>query len=486
MALPQALYRTALRALRALSPAMMTGGSKLARGLRGRRDAHERLAAWGRRTHGDGDGCPEGNGGAAAADLADRPVVWVHASSVGESIQARAVIDVLRERMNGLQVVFTFFSPSAEGMCGCGDFPADVCTYLPWDLPEVMGPVLDAVQPSMIVFTQREVWPTLADEAATRGVPTALIAGTMSERAGRTSGPGRILLGPAFRSLRAVAAVSKEDGERFALLGVRGDRVTVTGDPGIDAARARVAGIDRGAPHMHIFSCGRGPVDGRGPLAGRGPILVAGSTWPADEEVLLPAVARVRESVPGLRIVLAPHEPDGYDFAGLGRRLAADGWTPALLGEAEGTWEAPEVGTVDGADAILVDRVGVLAELYTLASVAYVGGGFHAGGFHRGGLHSVLEPAAAGVPVLIGPRYQGSVHATRLLEAGGARAVADAEALAHALREWLEAPQKNEEHAQRAMEYIEDHRGSAGWTADLITQFFPSQAGPGTLSEGET
>ena len=131
----------------------------------------------------------------------------------------------------------------------------------------------------------------------------------MSERAGRTSGPGRILLGPAFRSLRAVAAVSKEDGERFALLGVRGDRVTVTGDPGIDAARARVAGIDRGAPHMHIFSCGRGPVDGRGPLAGRGPILVAGSTWPADEEVLLPAVARVRESVPGLRIVLAPHEP---------------------------------------------------------------------------------------------------------------------------------------------------------------------------------
>ena len=456
---------------------MMKGESKLARGLRGRRDAHERLLAWGR-------GRPDGVWGAGATAPVHRPVVWVHASSVGETIQARAVIDVLRGRMPGLQVVLTFFSPSAEAVCG--DFPADVCTYLPWDLPEVMGPVLDAVQPSVIVFTQREVWPTLADEAAARGVATVLIAGTMPEGAGRLSGPGRILLGPAFRGLRAVAAVSKEDGERFGLLRVRRDRVTVTDDPGIDAVRARIARIDREAPHMRIFSDGRGPIDERGPIDGRGPILVAGSTWPSDEEVLLPALARVRESVPGLRIVLAPHEPDGYDFAGLGRRLAASGWTPALLREAEGAGEALEVGTVHGADAILVDRVGVLAELYTLASVAYVGGGFHRGGFRRGGLHSVLEPAAAGVPVLIGPRYQGSVHATRLLAAEAARTVANAEALAHALEEWLEAPKKNQEHAQRAMDYIENHRGSAGWTADLITRFFPPQARPGTLSEGET
>ncbi|MED5199287.1 MAG: glycosyltransferase N-terminal domain-containing protein, partial [Gemmatimonadota bacterium] len=105
---------------------MLTKGkSKLGRGLRGRRDAHERLAA-------------------AATPLADRPVVWVHASSVGESLQARAVIDVLRGRMPGLHVVFTFFSPSAEAVQGT--FPADVSSYLPWDLPEVMGPVLDAVR----------------------------------------------------------------------------------------------------------------------------------------------------------------------------------------------------------------------------------------------------------------------------------------------------------------------------------------------------
>ena len=450
MALPQGLYRIVLRAFRALSPAMMKGGSKLARGLRGRRDAHERLAA-------------------AATALADRPVVWVHASSVGESLQARAVIDVLRGRMPGLQVVFTFFSPSAEAVRE--SFPADVSSCLPWDLPEVMGPVLDALQPSVIVFTQREVWPTLAEEAAARGVPTVLIAGTMPQGAGRLSGPGRILLGPAFRSLRTIAAVSKEDGDRFGLLDVRHDRVTVTGDPGIDGARDRVARADRGAPHMCVFGAGHQPAGG--------PILVAGSTWPSDEAVLFPALARVRLMVLDLRVILAPHEPEGYDFAELGRKLAADGWTPALLGEIEGS-EATS-GAEGGADAILVDRSGVLADLYTLASVAYVGGGFH-----RGGLHSVVEPAAVGVPVLIGPRYQGSVHATRLLAAGGGRAVADADSLAHVLQEWLEAPKKNEERGQLAMDYIENHRGAAEYTADLITQFVPQQTRRGTLSEGET
>ena len=447
--LSRGLYGTALRILRAVSPAMMRGDSKLARGLRGRRDAHGRLAAWGRAFWATAAGAPR--------------IVWVHASSVGESLQARAVIDVLRGREPGLEVVFTFFSPSAEVVCR--DFPADICTYLPWDLPEVVGPALDAVRPSLIVFTQREVWPTLAAEAETRGIPTALIAGTMPAGAGRLSGPGKRLLGAAFESLSAVGAVSQEDGERFGILGVRTDRVTVTGDPGIDVVRDRAAGVDHAAPHMRIFG------DEAGRAHGRGPILVAGSIWPSDEEVLLPALKRVHDSVPGLRIVLVPHEPEGYDFVGLGGALAADGWTPRLLGEN---------GEFGEADALLVDRVGVLADLYNLATVAYVGGGFHSGG-----LHSVLEPAAAAVPVLIGPRYQGSVHATGLLEAGAACAVADAEALARALKTWLEAPGKNEGHSRRAMAYIEHRRGSAERTADLLAQFFAPRARPGTLSEGE-
>jgi 3-deoxy-D-manno-octulosonic-acid transferase len=449
MALPQAVYRTALRAAKALSPAMMRGDGKLARGLRGRRDAHEWLKEW----------REEDRSRCAAGVPAEHRLVWVHASSVGESLQARAVVERLRARVPELRVVFTFFSPSAEIVCA--DFPADVCSYLPWDLPEVIGPVLDAVRPDVIVFTQREVWPTLVDEATARGVPTVLVAGTLPEGAGRLSRPGRILLRAAFQSLRAIAVVSEEDGHRFRLLGVQRERITVAGDPGIDAARDRAAAIDLDAPHMRLF------------VDEQEPVLVAGSTWPSDEDVLVPALARARAAVPGLRLVLVPHEPGGCDFAALATRLATDGWTPACLSQGIAPHRVP--------DAILVDRVGVLPDLYKLATVAFVGGGFHSGG-----LHSVLEPAAVGVPVLVGPGYQNSLHAARLVAIGAARVVADADALVETLRGWLEVPKKKEEHGRRAADYIEAHQNAAERSADLITQFFPVRTRRRTPSDGET
>jgi len=112
---------------------------------------------------------------------------------------------------------------------------------------------------------------------------------------------------------------------------------------------------------------------------------------------------------------------------------------------------------------VLVERVGVLAELYTVASVAYVGGGFH-----DRGLHSVLEPAASGVPVLFGPKHANSLAASHLLACGGARCVADSEALTTTLIEWFGDPEKLKGHGGSALDYIGAHRGAAGRTADLL------------------
>ncbi len=433
MPLTQLLYRTLLRGFRVVSPTIMWGSSKLSRGLRGRRNAHGTLIAW----------------GDTARDRS-RPVVWLHASSVGEALQARAVLEALRERTPDFQAVFTFFSPSAEALAE--RFPADVSAYLPWDLPEVMGKVLDAVRPSLVLFTQKEVWPSFAGAAADRGVPVVLVAATLRAAAGRLSRSGRVLLGPAFRRLDCVAAISAADGERFQLLQVPRDRIVVTGDPGVDSACGRVAAADPEASHLRLFQDGSGPV------------LVAGSTWGSDEDVLIPALARIRRGRPDLRVVLAPHEPRGWDFEGLRTRLSAEGWSPTLLKEAE------DRGRLDGADAVLVERVGVLAELYTVASMAYVGGGFHGHG-----LHSVLEPAAASAPVLFGPRHQNSLAASHLLACGAARAVSDVDALVAALEEWLEDPEKLHRDGRRALDYIEEHRGAAGRTADLLAERFPEQ-----------
>src|SRR5690606_41020031 len=133
-----------------------------------------------------------------------------------------------------------------------------------------------------------------------------------------------------------------------------------------------------------------------------------------------------REGERELQVVIAPHEPTPEHVRGLLARLRADGWDAATLGEVEAA------GRVDEGGAVVVDRVGVLAQLYTAASVAYVGGGFH-----DKGLHSVLEPAAAAVPVSFGPRHGNAQAAGDLLAAGAAGMAPGAGALFPLFAEWL-------------------------------------------------
>lgn len=435
------LYRLAQGGVRAAGPALgLVPGirtSKLARGIRGRRDAHEVLARWGR----------EGRDPA-------RPVVWFHAPSVGEGLQARAVIEALRRRRSDVQVVFTHFSPSAEALAR--RVPADVAGYLPWDLAGPMRRALDALRPDALAFTKTEVWPVLAALAAARGTPSALVAGTLPAGAGRLRRPARALLYPTWRALAKVAAIAEEDGHRFEELGVHPERVRVTGDPGIDSALQRAEAAPADAPYLRPFH------------AAPRPTLVAGSTWPPDEAVVVPALAELRSgggAADGvdqdLRVIVAPHEPTPSRVRALLRRLEAQGRKSATLAEVEAA------GSAAGVDAVVVERVGVLAHLYTAGTVAYVGGGFHAAG-----LHSVLEPAAARLPVTFGPRHANARAAAELLSAGGAVEVDGPGALTAALRRWLHDAAALDYAAGRAHDYIDAHRGAADRTAAILDDLF--------------
>lgn len=422
------VYRTVLRGARAASPLAASGDSKLARGLRGRRGAAERLAAWGREERDP-----------------SRDTAWFHAPSVGEGMMARAVMEALRARCPDVQLVYTYFSPSAVPFAH--RIPADVRGYLPWDLPERVAPVLDAVEPTVLAFTKTEVWPELTAAARARAVPVVLVGGTLPAGAGRLRWPARPFLRPTFRRLERVAAVSDDDARRFRRLGVSPARILVSGDPGIDSAAERAAAADPGAPYLVPFRA-----DPR-------PTLVAGSTWPPDEDVLVLAAGRVRDRTPELRLVVAPHEPDPGNVEPLLEALEAGGWRVARLGAVE------EAGSARGVDAVVVDRVGVLAALYTVGTVAYVGGGFG-----DDGLHSVLEPTAAGLPVLFGPNHGNAPAAGRLLEEGAAREVGDARGLARALGRWLDDEDVRRRAGRRARAFIDRHRGAAERCAGLVLE----------------
>jgi 3-deoxy-D-manno-octulosonic-acid transferase len=430
---PERLYVLALHAARPLLPLLGRGKGKLARGIRGRRGVLERMEAW-------------------AAEHRDpsRPLVWFHAPSVGEGLQAGAVAERLRQRRPDAQIAYTYFSPSAERFAQ--RIPADFADYLPLDLPTHVRRALGALRPEVIAFNKTEVWPTLSREAGRRGVRLTLLSATLPPGSSRLSGIGRPLLARTFARLDRLAAISAADAERFGVLGVPPERRVVMGDAHFDRALARVRGVDPSAsPLLALLR----ETDR--------PTLVAGSTWAADEARLLPALAALRAAGTPLRTVLVPHEPTHAHLQQAEAHLARHRFRHARLA-------AVESGEPVEWEVLLVDRVGVLGELYALADVAYVGGGFG-----TAGLHSVLEPAAFGVPILIGPRHANAREAAELVRAGGAFEVRDADKITRTLGRLLRERDPRAAAGTAARVYIESGLGAADRGVDVIEELLERQ-----------
>ena len=420
------LYRSAVRLARLAAPAAAALDSKFRRGHEGRVEATARLEAWAR----------------AHRDTA-RPLVWFHAPSVGEGLQADAVLRRLRRLHPDWQLAYTHFSPSAEGLAGRLD--VDVADYLPYDTPSAATALLDALRPDALVFSKLDLWPELACQAAARGVPVALIAATVRPGSGRLRWPARTLLAPGYRAVAAAAAVAAEDADRLAVLGVTRERITVAGDPRFDSVLERVSAV---APDDPLLRFGAG-----------GAALVAGSTWPGDEEVLIAAFARLSVRRPAARLILVPHEPTSDHLAAIERQAAQHGAPhPVRLSAAQ-----------DAVPLLVVDKVGVLAALYGAGKIGYVGGGFHSVG-----LHSVLEPAAWGCPVLFGPRWKESRDAGLLLAGGGAVALEElgttetVEELCETWEQWLADERERSGRGARALAVVRAGAGAADRTAALV------------------
>jgi len=437
------LYRLAWRAARPLAAPLSRLGGKLGRAIRGRRAAVPTLAAW-----------------AARERRPDQPLVWFHAASVGEGRQAEAVLTRVKAARPGWQVAYTHSSPSAERLAA--SLPADVAAYAPFDTVRDVAATLDALRPTAIVFGATDVWPELVRQAGVRGVALGLISATLARTSSRRGALARRLLGPAYAALDAVGAIDEADARALERLGVARDRVTVTGDTRHDAALARLAAADPAAPHRRAITPG---ADAAG-----APTILAGSTWPSDERVLLPALADLEARGTRFRLVVAPHEPTPAHLKELERRLrdylgrdAAVVRLSSLLNA--GDLEPLATGNVTSGnwDATVVDQLGILAELYPAASLAFVGGGFHGAG-----LHSVIEPAAAGVPVLFGPRHQGSRDARLLLAGGGAQTVRDSRQLAAALDGWLRNETARAAAGAAARAVVERGRGAADRSLQLV------------------
>ena len=414
-------YDAVANLARAATAVVPPGGAKVTRALAERRGLIDRYRAWGA-THRD----------------RSRPLLWMHAPSVGEGLMARPVLETLRDARPRAQLAYTFFSPSAVKFAAGLD--VDFRDYLPVDTVGDMSAALDALAPAALVYSKLDVWPNLTTLARERGVKLGMISASLSVTSSRRSGIAKALLRDAYASLDAVGAVDGEDADRLLEIGVRREVVRVTGDTRYDQVWARAQGI---AGKESLLA----------PLRSSRPLLLAGSTWPADEAVLLPAFVHLQRSMPELRLMIAPHEPTAahlepiYAWAKQNRLRAVSMSEP----------------TAAESDVIVVDRLGVLGDLYALASIAYVGGGFHAAG-----LHSVLEPASFGVPVMVGPRHQGSRDALALLRAGGAATFSDERSAVAKITGWLRDDADRRAAGDEARQVVRDGLGAAERSTRLV------------------
>jgi 3-deoxy-D-manno-octulosonic-acid transferase len=424
-------YRTAV-AVAARAARVAAGfNEKLQRGLTGRRGLLGRYDAW-----------------AASHRDTRRPLVWIHAPSVGEGLQAKPVLEALRCERPEWQLAYTFYSPSAERLAR--SLPVDFADFLPFDRPPDVRAALHLLAPAALVYGKLDVWPELTLAAAARATRLGMISATVAPRSSRLNWPVRGWARPAYGALDRVGAIAAEDAERLERLGVRHDAIRLTGDTRYDSVAERAARLDWSREPLATLQA-----QGRDRFT-----IVAGSTWPGDEAVLLAAFADLL-ATGDARLILAPHEPTPAHLAGAAATAARHGLPRPILLSQNGPAAAPATPIV------LVDRVGVLADLYALGHTAYVGGGYH-----RAGLHSVLEPAVFGVPVCFGPHWSASRDAALLVQQGAALPlpVAGRQPLAEQWQEWRRDPASRSRAGIAAAEVVRQGRGATARTVALVRE----------------
>lgn len=370
---------------------------------------------------------------------------WFHFTSVGEFEQAKPLIEAIHAET---RIVLTFFSPSVAPNAQSYSY-ADAAVYLPLDTPRNAERLIRLIKPTLIVFSKFDIWPNLVWKASKNGIPIIVVAGTLHAESKRLSRFAKPFFRSVHRHIRAHCAISEGDAARFQELCSSTHEIVVTGDTRYEQVYRRALSVE---PDTEFFL---------GQATLKRPILIAGSTYTEDEKVLLSAYQRLRENIPDTfpHLILVPHEPTPERIKGIRGHLDREKLVYYCLSELTPGMD------LEAVDILVVDRVGLLAQLYGLADIAFVGGSF------RGSVHNVMEPAAMAKPVLFGPTIQNAYEASLLVERSGAKLVHTARQLADAITVWLNDTTARETAGRIGKSVIEENLGAVERTLVHLREY---------------
>ena len=383
--------------------------------------------------------------------------IWVHAVSVGEVLAARPLIHELKQRYPTLRLFLSTTTRAGQQLARRSVPDVDGVFYFPFDWRFTARRTMNVVKPRLFIMMETEIWPNVLRECRARGVKTILVNGRISYR----SFPRYRLVRPFFRrvlaDIDAFCVQGEETQRRLTELGADPARITVTGSlkfDALDAMPAAGSGLGTGRGRDRVLRFFRIP-------PGR-PVLVAGSTLKGEEEAVIRAFNRVRTAGSNALLIVAARHPER--FGEVERLCRHEGLATVRR-------TALAIDAEPRADAVVLDTIGELAQLYQVATAVFVGGSLiPAGG------HNILEPALFGKPIIFGPHMQNFAEiAEAFLANGAAVQVHNERELVDAVVGLMNDPVRRARLGAAARALVDANRGAKDRTLAIITSLLPAE-----------
>lgn len=370
-------------------------------------------------------------------------VIWVHAASLGEFEQGRPLIEKIKASRPEYKILLTFFSPSGYEVRK--DYTgADCVTYLPFDTPRRVRRFLDTVKPEMAIFVKYEIWRNYLYELDARNIPTYLISAVFRPDQFFFRYP-ESWYGQWLNWYKRIFV--QDERSRRLLESIQIRNVDVCGDTRFDRVSQIRANVRR-IPELEAFTH-RG--SNRDEKTSDCLVIMAGSSWPADEDIYSDWINRH----PEVRLVIAPHEFDDERLKQLKQRFTNGA---VLLSEVRENAQVSEEKQV-----LIIDCFGLLSSAYSYCDIAYVGGGF------GDGLHNINEAAVYGIPVIYGPNNHKFIEAREMAECTGGLPVDSRETFEKAVNELVSDPDERKRRGEASDRYI---RSKIGATDKIFKSIF--------------
>lgn len=370
-----------------------------------------------------------------------RPAIWVHAVSVGEVRAVSGLIAELRERLPRHRVVVSTTTATGQDLAR-KLFGAENTFYFPMDFAFAIRPYLRLLAPKLIVIAETEFWPNFLRLTHDSGARMAVVNARISDRSWPRYRRFRFLLSRVLRRVDLFLAQTEEDARRLHDIGASAERVQVCGNLKFDVpVPPRLPIVNSLASTFH--------------QSGTSPVIVCGSTVDDEEPLLLKAFENVLASYPRAVMILAPRHPERFaEVTSLLQRLGIRFWRRSL-------WSGDAVS----GGVFLIDTMGELAALYSLATIAFVGGSL----VPRGG-HNILEPAQHGVPVMVGPHTENFRDIVSLFQTCNAVRVVEAAELPLVFIELISNEAARAALGRRALETLRSQTGATQRTANALVR----------------